>query len=169
MATLSTGLSTGLLTGCANGQGSYPSLAIRDAERISGTLAAVNEPAPPAIDAPAPLSQNIVVRLAQLQSQASRAHKAFLGSAPAATRMVNAASGSDVTTDRWASAQIALADLESTRSVAAVPLGDLDVLFTDATLENTQRDAISAARDSVVAMISEEDRILAALRNRLPS
>lgn len=154
-----------VLSGCAAKDAAYPSLAIRPAERAQGSFEDVPKAQPPLTRAP--LSVDAINRLAQLQAEAARAHRAFLKAAPGTSRLVSAASGAAIASDRWANAQVALADLESSRSQAAVPLGDLDLLFADAAVSLEQRDSIVEARDAVVEMIAEEDRILAGLRRKL--
>lgn len=151
------------LSACAAGSDRYPSLAIRDAERVQGSFE------PDAAEAPAPLpaapSAELLARLAQLREEAASAHREFLAAVPAAARLAAAAGA--VGSDSWASAQVALADLDSARSKAAVPLGDLDVLFVDATLAAEQREAIAVTRAEVVGLIGEEDAVLARLRGLL--
>ena len=151
------------LSACAAGSDAYPSLAIRDAERVEGSFEpdAAATPAP----APAPPSAELVARLAQLREEAAGAHREFLSSVPDAERL--AAAAGEVGSDGWASAQVALADLDSARSKAAVALGDLDVLFVDATLAADRRDAIAATRAEVVRLIGEQDAVLARLRGLL--
>ena len=151
------------LSACASTSDRYPSLGLRDAERVQGTL----EPdaAAPAAPSPAPPSADLLARLAQLQSDATRAHRAFVSAVPAAERLAKAAGA--VGSDSWAGAQVALADLDSTRSTAAIALGDLDILFIDATIAADQREAIARTRDEVLRMIGEEDAVLARLRGRL--
>lgn len=154
------------MSGCASPQANYPSLAIRDAER------AYNSPEPAALPQPAaqsPLSADLVQRLAHLETAATSAHRAFTDAAPATARLVSAAAGSDVTSDRWAIAQVALASLESARSHAAVPLADLDLLHADAAIALDQHRAIEDARNAVTGMIAQEDAILAGLRGKMPS
>jgi hypothetical protein len=151
------------LTACASTAGKYPSLAIRDAERVQGTFEPDAAPTP--APAPPPPSAELVARLGQLVDDASRAHRTFTAAVPGAQRAVAAAGGTG--SDSWASAQVALADLDAARSKAAVPLGELDVLYIDATLAAEQRAAIGAAREQVVGMIGEEDAVLARLRGRL--
>ena len=146
------------LTACASTGGDYPSLAIRDAERAEGTF----EPAEPAEEAPAtpaPPSADLLERLAQLETEATAAHRAFLEAATAR--------GAGVETDSYADAQVALADLDSHRSRAAVALGDIDLLFADATLAFELRDPIVDARNAIIALIAEEDAVLAELRGGL--
>lgn len=155
------------LGGCASTSGDYPSLAIRDAERVTGTMEPAGEGSVQTSPAPAP--EGLGQQLAQLASAASAAHADFLAAAPQAERLVSAGAGAGVASDRWAAAQVALADLDSARSRAAVSLGDLDLLYADATLAWQEREAITAARDEVTGMIAEEDAILARLRNRIGS
>lgn len=156
-----------LLSGCTSPQANYPSLAIRDAERVQGSLQPPIALVGPPVEAP--LSADLAQRLAQLQSSAASAHRAFMGAAPGARRIVEAASGADVTDDRWASAQIALASLESARSQAAVPLGDLDLLHANAAIALEQRAAITETRDAVTGLVAQEDAILTSLRAEMPS
>lgn len=159
------GLAAILLSGCAAPKAAYPSLAIRDVERVEGSFdaaAALVEPL-----AESPPSADLVERLAQLQTAAASAHRSFMDAAPETARLVNAAAGTDVTSNRWASAQIALASLESARSQAAVPLGDLDLLHANAAIALEQRQAIQAARTAVIGLIAEEDAILSDLRGKI--
>ncbi len=151
-----------LLGACAT-HGDYPSLAQRPAERIGGTFApeiAEAEPSP----APAP-SADLVARLAALQRDATSLHAQFSNALPAARRFAAARGG--IGSDSWASAQVALADLDSLRSRAAVSLAELDTLWVDTTIAAGPRDAIGATRDAVEALIRREDEVLAQLRGRV--
>lgn len=154
-----------LLSGCAAPKAAYPSLAIRDVERVEGSFEPENALVEPIVEAPP--AAELVERLAQLQNAAASAHRSFMASAPEATRLVNAAAGTDVTSNQWASAQIALASLESARSQAAVPLGDLDLLHADAAIALEQRQAIQTTRTAVIGLIAEEDAILSNLRGKI--
>lgn len=153
------------LAACAAGSADYPSLAIRDAERVEGSFepAAPAEAPPP----PAPPSADLLGRLSQLQAQASSAHRAFLEAAPGARRAVFAARGAAVESNAYADAQIALADLDSHRSRTAVALGDLDLLFAEATLAFELRAPIAEVRSEVAALIAREDAVLAELRGAI--
>lgn len=153
-----------LLTACASAGDRYPSLAIRDAERVQGTFAV--SPAAAPTEAPAP--PGTLDRVAQLGAEARSAHAKFMAAAPGARQAVGAARDAAVTENRWAVAQIALADLDSARSEAAIALGDLDLLYADATLAFTEREQIGATRREVLALLSEADRILAELRRAAP-
>lgn len=150
------------LAACASNNTDYPSLAIRDAERVEGTFEAAS---PAALPQPDPVAEGTLGQLAQLREAARNAHNAFTSAVPEARRLVAAARGAGTSSDRWAAAQVALADLDSSRSQATIALGDLDLLFVDATLDYTQRDEIAATRDEVAGLIARQDRILAELRN----
>ncbi|HCJ22795.1 MAG TPA: hypothetical protein DHV64_14940, partial [Erythrobacter sp.] len=78
-----------------------------------------------------------------------------------------AAAGSAIGSDSWATAQVALADLDSARSIAATALGDLDILYTAATVQAQDSAAIAAARETVIALVREEDDVLARLRAQI--
>ncbi len=157
-----------LLAGCAStASDRYPSLATRDVERAEGTFEPVETPA---LDVPAVEVEdaaNLPERLAALVAQARSAHASFVEAVPAAERRVAAADGASVGTDSWAAAQVALADLDSARSTAAIALGDLDILFAAATVQAEDASAIAAAREAVIALVSEEDTVLERLRARV--
>ena len=150
-----------LLSACAADRSTYPSLARRDAERMVGTIA----PAPPASEsAPSP---DLVAHLSQLTAQANSAHARFTARAPRARALSGAARGAAMGSDSWASAAIALADLESARSDAMIALADLDALYAAARVEGNDVAAITATRDQVSALIAAEDGVLAELHNRM--
>ncbi|MFT4026959.1 MAG: hypothetical protein QM676_09180 [Novosphingobium sp.] len=157
-----------LLTGCAADYQNYPSLARRPAERVSGTI----EVAPPTA-APAPVatppSADLTARLGQLGDQAQAAHREFTGRRARAEQLVAAASGAATGSDSWAQANVALADLETSRSQAMIALADLDALYTDARVNGGNAETIAATRDRVIDMIGEEDIALAQLRGRIAS
>ena len=155
-----------LLSACAADRSTYPSLARRDAERMVGTIA----PAPPASESatpPAAPSPDLVAHLSQLTAQANSAHARFTARAPRARALSGAARGAAMGSDSWASAAIALADLESARSDAMIALADLDALYAAARVEGNDVAAITATRDQVSALIAAEDGVLAELRNRM--
>ena len=155
------------LGACASASADYPSIAIREAERAEGQFT-TGEPA--RIDVPpveVSYEGNLADRLAALVAMAEEAHAAFLEAAPRARTTVAAAADSDVGSDAWATAQVALAELDSARSRAAVPLADLDALYTAARVSVEDTAAIDAARDRVVALVTEEDTVLADLRGRI--
>jgi hypothetical protein len=151
------------LSACAADQGSYPSLARRDAERIVGTMP-VAAPAPESVALPATPAPELARRLSQLIDQARTAHGRFTAREPRARTLSGAARGAAMGSESWASAAIALADLESARSDAMIALADLDALYAAARVESSAADAIAAARDQVTALVGEEDAVLAELR-----
>ena len=153
-----------VLAACTTpGDGDYPSLAQRPAERIEGTFEAdTAEPAPPPPVLP---SADLAARLAQLRRDAEAAHAEFRANIPAAERLARV--GGPTGSDSWAAAQVALADLDSIRSRVAIALADLDTLWVDATLEAGPREAVGTTRDAVEGLVAEEDAVLARLRGRL--
>lgn len=163
--TIAATLCLAALAGCASTGDRYPSLSIRDAERVEGEFTVA--PPAPVVTPPPPLPADTAGRLTQLRAQANSAHQKFLAAVPGTRSTVAAARGAGITDDRWAGAQIALADLDSARSEAAVALGDLDLMFADAALAQELRDEIVQTRAEVTALIEEEDRVLAELRGSL--
>lgn len=157
-----------LLAGCATPADSdYPSLAIRDIERAEGQF---DVGPPQRIDVPVvetPLSGPLSDQLTMLVDRATEAHRAFTSTLPTAERRVAAASGAAIGSDSWAAAQVALADLDSSRSLASVPLGDLDILYAAASVQAEETAAIEAARAQVIALVAEEDAALERLRARV--
>ncbi|MFN4112755.1 MAG: hypothetical protein ACK4GD_02305 [Sphingomonadaceae bacterium] len=156
---LTLAVSIAILSGCAGDGGRYPSLAMRPAERVEGTFV----PAPAAITA-APMAEGTLGRLGDLEAAARTAHARFAAQAPAARSRVQSARGANVADNRWAEAQITLAELDSIRSEAAIVLAEIDLLFVDATLSFSDREAIERSRAAIVAMIAQEDDVLAELR-----
>jgi hypothetical protein len=155
-----------LIAGCATDQSIYPSLARRDAERVSGTL----EPVKPTSDptaTPTPPSAELSARLNQLTSLAQAAHSKFQSREAKARQLARSAAGAALASESWAVATVALADLESARSEAMIALADLDILHSAAVVEGRDAAAIAAARDAVTALVSQEDRVLAELRDTL--
>ena len=150
------------LSACAADTVNYPSLARRDAERISGT-SAVATPIPAA----AAPSAEVKARLPQLVARAKEAHSRFAAHRARTVDLVSAATGAAVASESWSVATIALADLESARSDAMIALADLDQLYTEARIEGADSSAIADARNQVTAMVGEEDSVLASLHGRL--
>ena len=148
-----------LLGACATPADEYPSLAIRDAERVTGTL----EPAEPAPYVPPETPAAVVTRLDQLAADAASAHRAFVAEAPAARRVVSAARGAEVGSDGWARASVAVAGLEGTRSRAMIALADLDRLMVDAAITGGELERIVAVRDTVTAQVAEQNATIESL------
>ncbi|WP_198507661.1 hypothetical protein [Qipengyuania seohaensis] len=154
------------LGGCAASSGDYPSLAVRDVERVDGSFASPERKAIQVPEVEIDLDGTLDVVLPALVSRTEEAHAEFVRLAPRAQRLVASASNTAEGSPAWASAQVALAELDSARSVAAVPLGDIDTLYTAKRVAAEDVTAIEQARERIVALISEEDRTLAQLRER---
>jgi len=155
------------LSACAADQGRYPSLARRPAERISGSSAVVAPAPAPALLPEIAASPELAARLGQLVGRIETVHQRFLARRAAAAARVSAAAGAAVASDSWSVATIALADLESTRSEAMIALADLDAMWVTARIAGEEAPALAAARDHAIALIGQEDAILAGLRGRM--
>ncbi|MGE3690178.1 MAG: hypothetical protein AB7F98_02215 [Novosphingobium sp.] len=145
------------MSACSDGAG-YPSLSRRDVEK---SPAATPEPAPPAESA------DLAPRLAGLVDQARAAHEKFASRRARAEQLATSARGATMASESWSIASVALADLEASRSEAMIALADLDQIYAAARIEGGDGATIAAARDQVMAMIGEEDDVLAALRGKL--
>lgn len=147
-----------LLAGCASDPDRYPSLAIRDFERVEGQFAVGGGiPSLPQPAAPAPAT---VARVGALLEEANQTHRSFLDSVNETERLLAAARGLDAESNLWSEAQVALAVLDTRRALVASRLADLDLLLADTSLAYEQLDEIEAARTAVEALTAEEDRIL---------
>ncbi len=152
-----------LLAACATPADQYPSLALRDAERATGTLQpAEAEPyVPPAT--PAATAD----RLQQLTAEAESANAAFLAATPQTRAAVTAARGAEAGGETWAKAHVALAALGAARSRAMIALADLDRIYVDAAVEGTSLDRVAPARDTVAAQVEQQDATIAELASAL--
>jgi hypothetical protein len=151
------------LAACASAQSEYPSLAIRPAERATGTLTpAAAEP----VVAPAP--QATIDRVSQLAADARASHQAFLSQVAGARSTITAARGAAIGGEAWARAEAALADVRAARAKTMVPLADLDRLYVDAATQSQATDRIGAARVEVEGLAAAEDRTLGELSAGLP-
>lgn len=150
--------------------GAYPSLAVRDIERVGGSATPAQEEAAPAIPALPPASADLVTRLDGLVKVAQAADRQFQANRAAAQRAVAASGG--IGTDTWSSASVALAKLEASRSSGMGALADLDVIYADARDkapldESPSVAAITSARSEVAALLDAQDQAIAALSARL--
>lgn len=153
------------LAACATAADEYPSLALRDAERATGTFRpAASGPEP---YAPPAAPDAVLDRLARLSAEAATAHQAFLAAVPRTRDAIGAASGSEAGDEAWARAHVALAALEAERSRAMIALADLDRLYVDAAVEGMATGPIAAARDAVAAQVAQQDATVAAFSERL--
>jgi len=145
------------LVACASPSEEYPSLAVRDIERVSGTMAV--EPAPP-MPAPPPAT---LAALDDLAATARAAHERFLAAAPQARAITDSAAGAQPGSDSWARAQVAIADLEAQRSQAMIALADLDRIYVAATTSAQDTESISAVRSQVDGLVAQQDAMIRAL------
>lgn len=158
-------LGLALLVGaCATSNADYPSLAVRDIERVEGSFAVTPrksiEVPPVKTDLAGPLDEV----LADLVAQAEATHGDFLAIVPRARQLAAVRGSRDLGSPAWAAAEVALSELESARSLAAVPLGDVDMLYTAARVAAEDVAAIEDARARILALITEQDDQLAQLR-----
>ena len=152
-----------LVAGCASPDTAFPTLAIRDAERVSGTMAV---PAPPAPPLPTPLAAT-QDRAISLTQQALSAHQAFLAAAPATRERITRASGAAQGSERWAQAQVAIAGLEAQRSAVMIALADLDRLALEAAVAGQAFATLADRRDEVAALADQETALINALLETL--
>jgi hypothetical protein len=155
------------LSACAGTGGDYPSLAIRDVERAQGQFEPIPVEPIAVPQVPTNYEGSLNERLAMLVEAAASAHQRFVASAPTARRAVASAGRSDIGSSAWGAAQVALADLTSIRSDTAIALADLDILHIAASIAAEDRAQVDAARASVIALVEEEDAVLAELRERV--
>jgi len=161
-----------LLLSACSGAGGYPSLAIRDVERVSGTA----QPAIPETPKPIapPVSEALDQRITRLVAQAKTSHTTFQNHASDASRTVAAARGTRAPADRWIDSQVAIAHLQALRSTAMIALADLDELFADERTAFPDEPsptalALDAARQQIGAWVDEENRMIARLSSQITS
>jgi hypothetical protein len=151
-----------ILAGCARDQELYPSLAIRDQERVTGVATPVAPAPPPPVSAPAGSGN-----LAKYRADAADAHRRLLVAAEAARAPVAAARGSEMGSDAWSVAAIAVGDLEAIRSETMIALAEIDLLYVAAQNAGTPPPDLVAASSQVNAMVLEEDRLIAGMNQSI--
>lgn len=142
------------LAGCAGSSDAYPSLTIRDAERMTGTLS----PAAP-VSAPVPSVQTIASVEAALDLAQSM-HSRFIATRPQVAALTASARGRGQESDARAKALIALAELTSLHSETALALADLDRMEVDAATQFAALDDIRSAQARIQALVMDQDLIL---------
>lgn len=156
-----------VLAACSSA-GGYPSLALRDVERIAARSEPKAEtPLPPP-------SADLVSRLSGLVSGAEAADRQFRDLQGSTATTVARAAGATAASDSWASAQIALAKLETSRSSAVAALAELDTLYADARNAepagtSPSAEAIAEARKQVSDLVADQNGVIAGLSARLRS
>ncbi|WP_338243860.1 hypothetical protein [Aurantiacibacter hainanensis] len=146
-----------LLAACASPEGAYPSLAVRDVERISGSMEV--EPAP-LLEPPAPAT---LANLEDLAENARAAHQRFLAAAPDARAITNAAAGASRGSEAWARAQVAIANLEAQRSQTMIALADMDRIYVDAATSAVTTESITEVRSDIDALVEEQNALIQSL------
>jgi hypothetical protein len=154
-----------LLSACATPEGAFPSLARRDAERVTGTITAAEEPA--SLPAPEPLSPDLERRLEQLEAQAKAGHARFRAREPRARQATAAARGAAVGSESWAVATIAIAELEAARSQVMIALADLDSLYVAERAGGREGFVVAFVRVRTDELVRQEDAVLAELARSL--
>jgi hypothetical protein len=142
------------LSACASGPAEeYPSLAIRDAERLSGTLEV--EPYTPPLPAPA-----ILASLEELTQTARAAHADFVEALPGVRRIVSAASSSPVGSEAWSNAQVAVGSLELRRSAAMIALAELDQIYVETSINGEALAPVEAVQEQVASLVAQQDAVI---------
>ncbi|MEO0062658.1 MAG: hypothetical protein RLZZ08_1218 [Pseudomonadota bacterium] len=151
---------TATLAACSTpARDDYPSLAVRPAERVTGTAEVVAQP----LYVPPPPAAGVIDRLAQLREQADAAHARFITVAQNRRATVTGGRGAAEGTEAWALAAAATADLDSARSQTMIALADLDRIYVDAAVNGSELERIATARDAVAALVAQEDATLAGI------
>jgi hypothetical protein len=151
------------LAACASAPSNYPSLAIRPAERATGTLQPVATE--PVLTPPLPATLD---RVSQLVADARANHEAFADVVAGGRSAISGARGAAIGEDAWAIGEAALADVRAARSKTMIPLIDLDRLLVDGATQGEATDRVAAARDEVESLVTSEDRTVAELSANLP-
>lgn len=157
-----------LLQGCAAST-AYPSLGIRDVERVQGSASPAVGTAD-AVPVLPPAGADLTTRLASLLDTARKAHAGFQSRQAGAERAVGAAGASG--SDSWTAAQVALSDLQTARSGALISLAELDRLYVDERAAHPEQVSPTAAtiatvRDQVDGWASAETAVIGRLETRL--
>jgi hypothetical protein len=125
------------------------------------------EPAEAAPYVPPATPAAVLARADRLADDAAGAHQAFLAELPQARRAVAAARGAEPGAESWAQAQVALAELETSRGKAMVALADLDRLYVDAAVAGDAIDRIGAVRDRVAVQVDEQNAAIEGMLGQL--
>lgn len=150
------------LSACAAEAGKYPSLAIRDAERVSGQFT----PSPPS----SPLPAEPVASPSDLSAILERAYglqRQFDTAEPGAQVFVRAAQVDGALDGARSRALVAVAELTSLRGQTALILSDLDQLEIEASTRFAPTETIRAAQADVATIISAQDAAIDALGEEL--
>jgi hypothetical protein len=159
------------LAGCAGSSADFPSFAIptspAEGNRLSMRFPGISAPEPADASALAPpLPADLDAAIAAIAARADGARADFTAAQIVTSRRVSAARGAGVASDRWAAAEVSLADLASLHSNAALALADLDLLAAQATTNLAppgEIASIAEAQARVERFVEEQTQTLAAL------
>lgn len=157
------------LSACAGTSSKYPSLAVREAERMTGSAAPAEPDVTAPVTPPAPPA-DLPGRLAAIEKAAYASHETFLAREATARARARSASGAALGTLAWSDAEVALSSLESARSDTMFALADLDSLLALGAVSEADTGApaglpeIVALREKVEGLIAAEDAVLSSLR-----
>lgn len=151
-----------LLGACASAPSTYPSLARRPIERVTGTLTP-----PPAPPAPAPVDPAVARQIDSLLERVRAADSKFQARTGAVRTAVAGAAGAAKASEAWSVAMIALAGLDAARSEGMVALADIDAIYAAGRIEGAPASEAKAARDAANALITAQDRVIAQLQSQL--
>lgn len=150
-----------LLAGCAGSSDKYPSLAIRDAERVSGSFTPSEPEAPPV--PPVASDQD----LGSIAARARETHTRFMSEQEGAQGIVRAARGQSMESNARARAEVSLASLTSLRGQTQLAMAELDALQAEAATTFAPTDGIAVAQTQVASFLSEQNDILDSLMGEL--
>ena len=150
-----------LLSACAASDGRYPSLAVRDAERVSGELTPSPATQPPVEPVASPQD------VADLVSAAYGAQQQFEEARPGAERLARSARGAGAESDTRARALVAVAELTSLRGETALVLARLDALKVEALTTFAPAEAITSGQTSTANLLRQQDEVLDSLSEML--
>jgi hypothetical protein len=159
------------LSACASGAGGYPSLALRNTERMHASAMPVEAEAVPA-ETPAQPEPGLAAALARLAGQADESHRRFESQRGRTMALVGSARGAAMASDAWSVASIALATLHTARGQTSLSLSELESLdiadrASNPNGETRNSAALASARQRIEALVTDEDRTLAALGSQL--
>ena len=160
-------LSALALSGCAASSDKYPSLALRDFEKIPASAAAPTTMPATNVLLPAEMSSDAVRQLMAERDSARDAHAAFMSALPNAQRTSSAARGSGPTANIWAEAQLAIAELTVHRSLTAAALANIDELIAQASITQGGLPAETTYQTEVADMVKRQDRAINGLSSGL--
>lgn len=153
-----------VLAGCAAEKGKYPSLAVRDAERVTGQLTPTQPDDPPAVPTrPANESE----RIGDSLTIARNAFDKFQAEENAAGSLIQAASDDPASEDKRSRALVAIASLSSLRGQTVQALAQLDQMEAEAASTFAPLEDIQRAQFAITHLLDQQDATLARLASEM--